>query len=106
MNGTNDEDVFIEDSQKETKHFFAAACGLSMGGLTFAAGPLALLSANPVIAAIQFVLTMLLFPGLLCAAMVGSLVPAAFINGFFYLGISWLLFTVFAGFKRRAKARR
>ena len=106
MDGISDKNSYIEDSRKETGYFVAVAWGLFMGGLTFAAGPLAMLSANPVIAAIQFAFTTLLFPGLLCAAMVGSLVPAAFINGFLNLGLSWLVITLFAGLRRRAKARR
>jgi hypothetical protein len=99
------EDTPSEDSRKEGRYLVAVAWGVLMGGLTFAAGPLAWLSANPVIAAGQSMMTMLLFPGLLCAAVVGSLIPAAAINALLQFGISWLLLTLFSWFRRKAKAR-
>jgi hypothetical protein len=96
MDGINDDDVYIEDSRKEFRYFFAVAWGVLMGGLTLAVQSIALLSANPIVAAIQFSLTALLIPGLVCAAMIGSLAVGAVINGFFHLGVSWILLTLFA----------
>lgn len=77
-----------------------------MGCLTLAAGPLTSLSANPMIAAIQWVLTMLLIPGLLCAAMVGFLIPGAFINAAFHLGISWLVLALVSRLRKNVRAGR
>jgi len=105
MDEISSKDVHIGESRKDARYFVAVAWGLLMGGLTFAAGPLAWSSANPVIAALQFALTMLLLPGLYCAATGGSLVPGAFVNGLFHLGAAWLVLTIIARVRRRAKAR-
>jgi hypothetical protein len=99
-------DTSNEDSRRERRLFAAVAWGVLMGCLTFAAGPLAWGSANPIIDAMQFALTMLLIPGLLCAAMVGSLFPGAVINALFHFGVSWLLLTLLARFTRNARARQ
>lgn len=106
MDGISDENVYIENSRKETRYLVAVAWGVLMGCLTLAAQTITLLSASPVVAAIQFALAMLLSPGLICAAMIGSLAVGAVINGFFHLGVSWLLLTLFAWFWRKAKARQ
>jgi hypothetical protein len=58
----------------------AATWGILIGGMTFAAGQLAWLSDHAGIAAIQTVLTYLMLPGLIVAAGLGSLGPAAAIN--------------------------
>jgi len=100
------EDASIKESQKETRYLVAVAWGVLMGCLTLAAQTITVFSANPVIAAIQFALTMLLVPGLVCAAMVGSLGLGAVINGLFHFGVSWLLLALLARFKRKATARQ
>jgi uncharacterized membrane protein YfcA len=66
-----------------------------MGGLTFAAGPITALSANPVLAAPQIVLGVLLMPGLFVAAMCGFFLPGALLNAVFHFGLCWLLFRLF-----------
>ncbi len=71
-----------------------------MGALTFAAGPLASLSVNAIVAFIQIVLTCLLIPGLFVAAEVGSLVPAAGINGLIHFTIVLCLLGFVPAFKR------
>jgi hypothetical protein len=83
-------EISDRELRRERRYFAAVAWAVSMGCLTFAAGPLASASANPFIATIQWTLTMLLIPGLFCAAMVGSLIPGAFINAAFHFGIVWL----------------
>jgi hypothetical protein len=98
-------ETFDQNLQKERRLFFAAVWGVIMGCLTFAAGPLTSFSANPIIAAIQFIFTMLLIPGLFCAAMVGSLGPAALVNALFHFGIIWLLLALIARLRGKAKVR-
>lgn len=68
---------------------------LLMGGLTFAAGPITALSANPVVAAPQIALGALLMPGLLVAAMCGFFLPGALVNAAFHYGLCWLLLHFF-----------
>jgi hypothetical protein len=68
----------------------AAAWGMLIGGLTFAAGPIAWLSGHAVIAAIQTVLTYLMLPGLIVAAGVGSLGPAAVVNALIHFGLCFI----------------
>ena len=97
-------DISSRDSRREIRFFISVAWGVLMGCLTFAAGPLAWLSANPVIAAIQSALTMLLIPGIICAAMVGSLGPAAVVNALLHFGICWILLALLARFRRKARA--
>ena len=97
-------DISRRDSRREVRFFVAVAWGVLMGCLTFAAGPLASLSANPIIETIQSALTMLLIPGLICAAMVGSLGPAAVLNALFHFGICRLLLALLARFGRKARA--
>jgi hypothetical protein len=94
------------ESRRERRYFVAVAWGVLMGCLTFAAGPLAWLSANPIIAAIQWALTVLLIPGLLCAAMIGSLIPGAFVNAVFHFGSAWLVLASVARLRKSADARR
>ena len=106
MDGISEGDVYIEGSRNETGYLVAVAWGVLIGCLTLAAPTITLLSENPIVAAIQFVLATLLSPGLICAAMIGSLAVGAVINGFFHLSLSWLLLALFAGFRRKAKARQ
>lgn len=68
---------------------FAAVWGTLIGLLTFSAGPIAKLSDQTVIAAIQIVLTCIMLPGLFVAARVGSFGPAALINAVFHFGVCY-----------------
>jgi len=79
----------------------AAVWGTLIGVLTFAAGPLAMPSDHIVIAAIQSVLTYIMLPGLIVAAAVGSLGPAAVINALIHFGICFFVLRVLPPFKRR-----
>jgi hypothetical protein len=80
------------------------AWGMAIGALTFAAGPIGWTSANPIIAAFQWVLTMLMVPGLIGAAFIGSLGVGAIINVLFHFGLCWVLFSFFSRFRRRVKS--
>jgi len=77
----------------------ATSGGLLLGALTFAAGPLAWLSDHAAIAFIQAVLTYLLVPGLIVAAAVGSLVPAAVINALLHFAICFFVLRFIPAFK-------
>jgi hypothetical protein len=100
------EDNSSEDSHRELRFFVAVTWGMLMGGLTFAAGPISALSVNSLIASIQWALTALLTPGLVCAAIVGSLGPAAAINALFHFCVGWLLLALVARLKRKVRTRR
>jgi hypothetical protein len=78
----------------------AAIWGTLIGACTFAAGPIAWTSANPFIATIQIALTYLMMPGLIVAAGVGSLIPAAAGNALLHFGLCWLSFPLFLRFRR------
>ena len=80
----------------------AAVWAITIGALTFAAGPLAVLSDHKVIAAIQTVLTYITLPGLIVAARVGSLGPAAVVNALIHFGICFFVLRFFPPFRRRA----
>jgi hypothetical protein len=84
-----------------TRLLIAAVWGALMGVLTFAAGPLAWTSPHMVIAAIQIVLTYMLVPGLIVAAGVGPLGPAALINALVHFGICFLALRFLPVFKRK-----
>ena len=94
------------ESLNEVRFFACVAWGLLMGGLTFAAGPLTALSANPLVAGVQLTFSLFLIPGLFCAAMAGSLIPGAFINAVFHFGISWLVLTLVSRLRRGVRAGR
>jgi hypothetical protein len=79
----------------------AAAWATLVGTLTFAAGPLAVLSDHKVIAAIQTVLTYIMLPGLIVAAGVGSLGPAAVVNALIHFGICFFVLRFLPPFKTR-----
>ena len=79
----------------------AAAWATLIGALTFAAGPLAVLSDHKVIAAIQTVLTYIMLPGLIVAATVGSLGPAAIVNALINFGICFFVLRFLPPFRRR-----
>jgi hypothetical protein len=80
----------------------AATWATLIGALTFAAGPLAVLSDHKMIAAIQTVLTYITLPGLIVAARVGSLGPAAAVNALIHFGICFLVLRFLPPFRRRA----
>lgn len=65
----------------------AIVWGLLIGELNFAAGPMAFLSDHIVIALIQVVLTIIMIPGLIAAAAVGSLVKVAAINALVHFAL-------------------
>jgi hypothetical protein len=79
----------------------AAAWAILIGALTFAAGPLAAISDHKVIAAIQLVLTYIMLPGLLVAAEVGSLGPAAVVNALIHFGICFFVLRFLPPFRGR-----
>jgi hypothetical protein len=96
MEHTQSDDAYLEPTSKRAwirrnRILIALAWGVALGCLTFEAGPLAVEPANEMIAAIQIALTFLLLPGLLCAAMVGSLFSAAIINGAVQFGLGWVV---------------
>jgi hypothetical protein len=78
----------------------AVAWAIFIGAFTFAAGPLAALSDHKVIAAVQLVLTFIMLPGLLVAAEVGSLGPAAIVNALIHFGICFFVLRFFAALQR------
>ncbi len=82
--------------------WIAVAWGVVVGVLTFAAGPIAWLSVHPAIAFIQIVFTYLMIPGLIVAAGVGSLVPAAAINGLIHFAVFFFLLGFVPAFKTKA----
>jgi hypothetical protein len=77
----------------------AVVWGVLMGGLTFAAGPLAVLSEHTVVATVQTILTYLLIPGLIVAAAVGSLIPAAGINALIHFALCFFVLRFVPGLK-------
>jgi hypothetical protein len=79
----------------------AAAWGILIGGLTFAAGPIAWLSSHAVIAALQTVLTYLILPGLIDAAGVGSLGPAAVVNALIHFGLCFIALRFLVPFRKK-----
>jgi hypothetical protein len=80
----------------------AAAWAILIGALTFAAGPLSALSGHKLIAAIQVAVTYIMLPGLVVAAAVGSLGPAAVVNALIHFGICFFLLRFLPTFRRRA----
>jgi hypothetical protein len=60
------------ERRMDSRVLVAAAWATLIGALTFAAGPLAVLSDHKVIAVIQTVLTYIMSPGLIVGAEVGS----------------------------------
>jgi hypothetical protein len=78
----------------------ATAWGTFMGILTFAAGPISSLSDHTVIAAIQTVLTCMMLPGLIVAAEVGSLGPAAVVNALIHFGLCFMALRFFPAFRK------
>jgi hypothetical protein len=78
----------------------------SLAAATLEAGSITSISGNPVIAAPQLALTYLLVPGLLVAAMFGSLSAAAVVNGLFYMGLVKLIYWIATRSKRRAAKAR
>jgi hypothetical protein len=90
-----------DQGKMNTRLLIAAVWGILMGILTLAAGPLSVISPQFVIAAIQISLTYMLFPGLIVAAEVGSLVPAAVINALVHFGICYLALRFLSIFKRK-----
>ncbi len=63
------------------------AWGLVIGALTFAAGPIGWTSTNPIIAALQWVLLILISPGLIGSAATGFLGIGAVINALLHFGL-------------------
>src|SRR5271156_4451117 len=73
--------------QMSPRFLIAAGWGILIGALTFAAGPLGWSSHQAAIAAVQMLLTCMIVPGLLVAALVGSLGPAAVVNALIHFGV-------------------
>jgi len=72
-----------------------------IGALTFAAGPLTSSSDHAAIAAVQMFLTYMIVPGLMVAALVGSLGPAAVINALIHFGVCFFALRFLPAFKRK-----
>jgi hypothetical protein len=79
----------------------AAAWATLIGALTFAAGPLAVLSDHKLIATIQTVLTYTMLPGLIVAAEVGSLGPEAVVNALIHFVICFFVPRFLPPFRRK-----
>ncbi len=79
--------------------FIAVLWGALFGELTFAAGPLSVVSDHRTIAIIQIVLTSPMIPGLIVAATVGSLVPAAAINSLINFALCYFVLRFVPAFK-------
>jgi hypothetical protein len=79
----------------------AAAWATLIGALTFAAGPLAVLSDHKLIATIQTALTYIMLPGLIVAAEVGSLGPAAVVNALIHFVICFFVLRFLPPFRRK-----
>lgn len=80
----------------------AVLWGALFGALTFAAGPLSVVSDHTTIAIIQIALTSPMIPGLLVAAHVGSLVPAAAINALINFAVCYFALRFVPAFKNKA----
>lgn len=74
--------------------------GVLMGALSFAAGPLTSLSEHSAIAALQIMISVPLFPGLVAGAMMGSLLPAAGINWLIHFSICYLVLGFLPSFRK------
>src|SRR5215472_3384286 len=82
--------------------FIALSWGALVGALTFAVGPLAMISDhNTAIAILETVLAILMFPGLLVAVTVGSPVPAAGINALIHFAICFFVLRFFPAFRTK-----
>lgn len=79
--------------------FIAILWGALFGVLTFAAGPLAVVSNDTAIATAQIALRSPMIPGLIVAAFVGSLVPAAGLNAVINFAICYFMLRFFPAFK-------
>ena len=77
----------------------AGLWGALFGVLTFAAGPLSVVSDHRSIAIIQIVLASPMIPGLIVAAVVGSLVPAAAINALINFALCYFVLRFVPAFK-------
>jgi hypothetical protein len=83
--------------------------GILLGALTFAVELISWTSDNPIVAAIQFVAMIFIFPGLVGAGAFAenvhafSLVPAAIINCIVNFGLSWIVLSLFLRIWRRYK---
>ena len=81
------------------RFLIAAGWGILIGALTFAAGPLGWSSHQAAIAAVQMLLTCMIVPGLLVAALVGSLGPAAVVNALIHFGVCFFVLRFLPAFK-------
>ncbi len=89
-----------------TRIVAAIACATLIGSGTFVFDSLRMVSANPILAAIQIASMVLIIPGLSAATDISgnaadfSLGAAALVNALFYFGVSWVLFPLALRFKR------
>ena len=106
MGEPNSPDSAEVSSSNDVRFFVAVAWGALIGGMTFAAGPIGLLSANSIISAVQWVLLILILPGIVGGAVIGgsahtiSLGVGAVVNALLHFGVSWLLFPLLLRLKR------
>jgi len=81
-------------ANKDFRRGLAVATGVAFALLSFDVGQLSWASANPVIGAVQWILMVLIIPGLIGSAGISgnvhafALWPAALINGVLYFGIA------------------
>lgn len=89
--------------------YVGVVTGASLAVVTMAVPKLSTISDQWLVGAIQKVLTVLIFPGLIAAAGVSgnshafSLIVSATINGVIYVLVGWFLYSIFAKIKRRHK---
>lgn len=110
----------VTERQRKIRLLISMIWGTLFGGLTFAVGSIASLSANMIVAAMQIVIMFLLLPGIIGAGAISgnihaySLGPGAIINALVNFGlcwllfpfVCWLLFPLLTGFRRAAKRNR
>jgi predicted Zn-dependent protease len=93
----------------KVRNAVSMAWGAAIGCLTFAAGPIGWASANPIIAAAQWALLILIMPGIIGGGAVSGSVHTVFlgvgavINALLHFGLCWVLFPLFSRFKRRVR---
>ena len=110
----------VTERQRKIRLLISMIWGTLFGGLTFAVGSIASLSANMIVAAMQIVIMFLLLPGIIGAGAISgnihaySLGSGAIINALVNFGlcwllfpfVCWLLFPLLTGFRRAAKRNR
>ena len=95
----------------KVRNAVSMAWGMAIGCLTFAAGPIGWASANPIIAAVQWVLLILILPGIIGGGAVSGSMHTVFlgvgavINALLHFGLCWALFPLFSRSQEKGDAR-